>query len=412
MENGKPHIILIAYHFPPGQEIGGLRPYRFYKYLKRMGYGCYVITATKQQESAPEDVIYVPDEAHATREGRSNARNSLTSNFELLIRKLFFPGHIGLVWAGEVTPRCRQIRVQHPEQKLIVLSTFPPLGVVIAGLIVKWRERLPWVADFRDPVEIGRKVKHSSSVTRFSSYLLERAVFRKSNVVVANVPAAAAMLASRYPWAQSKLHVIWNGFDPEEQPRARPLSTRREKVVVHAGELYLARNPGPLVESLSRLRRTGAAEAQSVRILLLGPTEFRESDLNTIWQAALNEGWVQFRPAVPKSESQQIMEEADGLLLIQPQTAIQVPGKLFQYICIGRPILALVPPSSAVEFILARAGVPYVCLHTDDRNEDFDRKLLEYLRLPPEAIAYSEWFEQNFNAEYQTKQLAAILENL
>ena len=34
----KPHVILIAYHFPPGPEMGAVRPYRFYKYLTRMGY--------------------------------------------------------------------------------------------------------------------------------------------------------------------------------------------------------------------------------------------------------------------------------------------------------------------------------------------------------------------------------------
>ena len=33
MEKAKPQIILVAYHFPPAQEIGGFRPFCFYKYL-------------------------------------------------------------------------------------------------------------------------------------------------------------------------------------------------------------------------------------------------------------------------------------------------------------------------------------------------------------------------------------------
>ena len=51
MPNAKPHVILIAYHFPPGPEIGAVRPYRFYKYLTRMGYRCHVITASAQSRS-------------------------------------------------------------------------------------------------------------------------------------------------------------------------------------------------------------------------------------------------------------------------------------------------------------------------------------------------------------------------
>ena len=410
MNNTKPLIVLIAYHFPPGPEIGGFRPYRLYKYLTRMGYGCYVITATKQGENAPEGVLYLPDKPQAIRKGRSNERLGFKGNIELIVRKLFFPGHLGLVWSLAVAARCRQIRAKHAQQRFVVFSTFPPLGVAIAGLLVRWRERLPWVADFRDPMDVDNK--HVSRVTRFATYLLERTVFRNSNAVVANVEGAASMLAARYPSMRPKLHVIWNGFDPEDEWHARTLPARPEKVIVHAGTLYLVRNPNPIIESLSRLRRTCADEAHSVCILLIGPTDFPKSDLDTMWGEAQREGWIQLRPPVPKREAQRILEESHGLLLIQPHTEIQVPGKLFEYICIGRPILALVPRSSAVEYILERAGVPYVCLHPDDDMQSFDRKLLEYLRLPSQATHYNEWFQQNFNAEYQARQLASIFESL
>ena len=106
------------------------------------------------------------------------------------------------------------------------------------------------------------------------------------------------------------------------------------------------------------------------------------------------------------------MEEADALLLVQPQSDVQVPGKLFEYICIGRPVLALVPRASAVEAILAKSGIPNVCLYADDAPEAADQKLLEFLRLPNTPTPASEWFRTNFNAEEQTKQLAAIVETV
>jgi hypothetical protein len=118
------------------------------------------------------------------------------------------------------------------------------------------------------------------------------------------------------------------------------------------------------------------------------------------------------RSSVPRNESQLILEEADGLLLVQPQTSVQVPGKLFEYICIGRPILALVPKASAVEKILQQAAIPHVCLYPDDNPAAADNKLLEFLRFPSTPAQSSDWFRSNFNAELQTARLAAIVDRL
>ena len=53
-------VLILAYHYPPDPGIGGARPYRFTKYLKRMGYRVHVIAAS--HEGPPErDVTYVPD---------------------------------------------------------------------------------------------------------------------------------------------------------------------------------------------------------------------------------------------------------------------------------------------------------------------------------------------------------------
>ena len=114
-------------------------------------------------------------------------------------------------------------------------------------------------------------------------------------------------------------------------------------------------------------------------------------------------------PAVSKADALRLNEEADGLLLLQPQSDVQVPGKIFEYICIGRPILALVPRESAVEQVLAKSGVPYVCLYSDDEPEIMDQKVLQFLRLPSRSVPYSDWFRNNFNAEYQAAQLASII---
>jgi glycosyltransferase involved in cell wall biosynthesis len=408
MPKAKPHIILIAYYFPPAQEIGGFRPFRFYKYLKRMGYVCHVITATQPEDERPSDVVYVPDNLRLVWEGRTKQRLSFKAWIELLIRKLMFPGHIGFMWSIDVAARCREILHDHPQHRFVVFSTYPPLGVLLAGCIVHLRERIPWIADFRDPIS-GLGVGILPRYALFWNHRLEAFVFRTANAVVANVEGAATVWRNRYPWAQQKLHVICNGFDPDDEPAARELPPRNQKVILHAGALYHGRNPNLLIESLSRLREQGMPEARSVSVLLVGAGDAKAGLDPALYDEAERDGWLGLRPAVPRRESQRMMEEADGLLLVQPQSNVQVPGKLFEYICIGRPILALVPQRSAVEQILERVGVSYVCVYADDETGVVDRKILAFLRLPSVPTPYNAWFRNNFNAEYQAEQLAAII---
>ncbi len=407
----KPHVILIAYYFPPGPEMGAVRPFRFHKYLRRMGYSCHVVTASPGADASAEEIYVVPDELRAVWEGSDKQRRSWRAYQELLVRKLMFPGHTGILWSCKAAAQCRQIVRRHPGKDFVLISTYPPLGTILAGLLVRLRVRIPWIADFRDPLGVGlgefipRRMK-------FWHRRLEWSAFHAANAIVANVEGAAAFWSKRYPWSQSKLHVIPNGFDPEDAPQAREIPVHPAKVIVHAGALYHGRNPEMVIASLSRLRAKGVPEALSARILLVGGLDAKVGLGGMLYQQAQQEGWLELRPPVPRQESQRLMAEADGLLLVQPQTDIQIPGKLFEYICIGRPVLALVPRSSAVEEVLQKSGVAHVCVYADEDAETADRKLVEFLRLPSSPAPINEWFRTNFNAQHQTEKLAEIIEQL
>jgi glycosyltransferase involved in cell wall biosynthesis len=407
----KPHVILIAYHFPPGPEMGAVRPYRFYKYLKRMGYACHVITASAPTESNA-DVTFIADDLRQIWEGAGEQRKTFKAYQELLVRKVAFPGHIGIMWSIAAAARCHQLVRKYPSEKFVVFSTYPPLGVIPAGLMAYLRDRLPWIADFRDPLSSGLGDAFVSAKQRFWNNQLEARVFRQASAVVANVEGAAEMWRKRHPRAARKLHVISNGFDPEDAPRAKEIPPRAQKLLVHAGGLYHGRTPNAIVESLARLRANQTPEAMAAKLLLVGHVDVKTGLDQSLYDTAQREGWLEMRPQVPRTEAQRLLEEADALLLVQPQSDVQVPGKLFEYICIGRPILALVPRASAIEHILQNSAIPHVCVYGDDEASVADRKLMEFLRLPSTASEASPWFRTNFNAEEQAKKLAEIIDAL
>jgi glycosyltransferase involved in cell wall biosynthesis len=412
MDNSQPHLILVCYYFPPEQEIGGFRPFRFYKYLKRKGYQCHVITAAQPSRERSDDVIHVPDDHGAIWERHTQKPLSVLGYLELLIRKFFFPGKLGIMWSLKIAARCRKIIRAHPQQRFVILTSFPPLGVLLAGLIIRWREKQLWICDWRDPIDVDALHNNSSRLTLFLNRRLERWAFRDASAVIANVESAAAIWRSRYPQATEKIQVIYNGFDPDDALRARVIPPVPDKAILHAGQLYMGRNPNPIIASLIRLRRQQVPEVASVCLHQLGGFGYNSGLDSTAVNEAKREGLLKLMPQVSREDAQGMIAEAHGLLLLQPQSAIQVPGKLFEYICVGRPILALVPRLSAVEQILEKAGVPFVCVYSDEQAEDVDRKLVDFLRIPSEAAEYSDWFHKNFNAEYQTCQLSCIIDNL
>lgn len=412
MGTQKAHIILIAYHFPPDSAIGGARPFRFYKYLKRMGYSCTVITASNQAADTADDVLVIPDSIGAIWAGEAKAeRLSVSAHIERIIRRFVIPACTGVVWSVDVAASCREIIARHcPERRVVVYSTFPPLGALLAGLAVAVRDRSPWICDFRDPLGLATAVNLYSRFSRFAARSLEAMAFRTATAVIANTENLAAEWRDLYPWARHKLHVIWNGFDPEQQPKAGELPLRRQKVIIHAGDLYAGRNPNVILESLARLR-THMSEARRVRIMLVGPVGYGAEIGTSLFEEGTRDGWLDLcLRQVPKEDAQRLTREADGLLLLQPQSAIQVPGKLFEYICIGRPILALVPKVSAVEYILRQAGVPYVCIYSNDDAPTADRKLSEFIQLPSHPVPFSAWFHEGFGAKQQTAHLSSIID--
>jgi len=411
VDDSKPQVIMLAYYHPPHREIGGLRPFRFRKYLERMGYRCHLITATPQPEPHAGDVTVIRDELGDLWESSAEGGRLAGKGYvELLVRQFMFPGHIGFLWSRAAAAECRRIAGENPGARCVVFSTYPPLGTLLAGMFASGKG-MPWIADFRDPLAA---LIHGDPrwYVRWWNRRLERRIFRQAAAIIANTEPAAAMWKERYPAERQKLHAIYNGYDPEESPRARPIAPRDYKLIVHAGTIYHGRNPNALIEGIARLRRQNVPEALKAKVLLLGSTLKFEEVNWPLYEEAQREGWLELRATVPRDKAQAIVEAADALLIVQPHTGVQVPGKLFEYVCVGRPVLAIVPRGSPIEMILVNAAVPNVCIYSDDSREVADRKVLDFLRMPNTPAPINDWFRANFNAEAQARMLARIIDEV
>ena len=407
---GNPLVLLVAYHFPPDNAIGGARPYRFYKYLKRLGYECHVLTASVQEKDGGTggvaEIEYIPDPL------RVQPRSGIAWQAERIGWKFFLRSEMALGWSAGVFRAGKAfLNSRRDSGDVTILSSAPPLGTHLAAMRLAAISGCPWIADFRDPIH-SPNGEHAVFQKAFGP-AIEGWVLNKADSILANTDAMHGVWSARYPGLGGKLHMLWNGYDSEDAVDTYSILARKRKVLSHVGELYGGRDIRPILHAASLLLKSGRLAAGTIAICQTGVAEASELPEPAFLEAAQRDGWLELRLAVPRKEARTIALESDGLLLIQPHTAVQVPGKLFEYLRMGRPIFAYVVRDSPVERILARAGVPYECVYPEHSTEEMALKLLSFLQnLTGVPASPSAWFEETFEASRQIETLDVLARSL
>jgi glycosyltransferase involved in cell wall biosynthesis len=387
--------ILFAYYFPPDNTSGVQRAVRIAKYLPRCGVGVSVIASSHAgRDPNPYAAHHVPAPELRT----AGYQKSLAHWLQRII-----PYNERLEWVPHALLAARHLMAQ--ENITAVISTSPPVATHIAAFFLKKRHGLRWVADFRDPIygNPGRARRWA----RVYDLALERSIFRSADALVAVTDAVCDQWRARYPRWRDKMHLVWNGFDPEDSLSPLPIPPRDERVVAHIGVLYWQRHPYALVTALESLISNGRLDPHKIRLLFLGPVQRRDSfESHAGTQALLRRGCLEIRDElVPRAEANRVMATADFLLLLDivnlSSAAYTVPAKIYDYILMGRPILAVTGRNSPVERILSGSGVPHVCLYHTDPQPAAEEKLLGFLQLPSEAVAPSARFLENFDGQRQ-----------
>lgn len=395
-------LAVVAYWYPPANESGAHRPHRFVKGLRRLGMEVDVVAAVEAAEDRPfgqgiHNVVVT---------GVTPWRGFLT---RLLQRIL--PYNDRIEWFHDAVRTAGELF--RKQSVNAVLSTAPPLVTHFVAAWLKWRHGVAWVADFRDPLR-GNPFRTRLHGRVFDA-LVDRFIFCYADAIIMNTDAACQMAKLHYPKQASKIHVVWNGFESDDGLAALPIAQSRVRTMVHVGTLYGAREPGLLVRSLERLRRAGKLADADLLVKFVGPYEAQDRWLSEpAWVSLDAAGIVRHENRmVPRAEAQVSMATADSLLLIDLNplgSGLQVPAKLFEYVRIGRPILVITSPASAVERILERAGIPYCCLHPGEADASVDQKVADFLTLGSDPVAPSDWFLRTFDASRQAVEVQCIVE--
>jgi len=167
-----------------------------------------------------------------------------------------------------------------------------------------------------------------------------------ADVVIGVTQTQTAILARHRPTARSKFVTVTNGFDPEDFTRADD-SVREDGrfVLTHVGRFDCWRADDALFAGLRRFSERIGRERGRVSFRIVGHAA--AETLDRVRSTGMDHAFVGY---VSHASAIREMRSADLLLLLSgvslPKDRSVMPGKTFEYLAAGRPILFLGSPGS------------------------------------------------------------------
>lgn len=349
-------VLIVTYHFPPSAASGSFRMLGFARHLPRHGWRAVVV--------APPSLPWEPVDPDLPGQlSPETVVDHVAYPTSRVVRRV---APIS-AWLPRAARACASaIRGRRPEA---VLTSGPPQQVHWLGLWLKRRYGLPWLADFRDPWYPEGRFDRGRDLASWRVGLQEAAVMRAADVVIANAPGACQVLRDAYPQHRAKFVTLPNGYDRETfealnagAPTRAPGSPVR---IVHAGAIYVGRDPRPFLDAVKTLSESDAQPP--IRVEFFGPPPESDLDLRREAEARGLSDVVTVAGQVPYARALREMAGADVLLLMDsPGRTVGVPAKLYEYIGAGRPVLALGERDGDLARVLAQSGIRHRIAHPGD----------------------------------------------
>lgn len=234
----------------------------------------------------------------------------------------------------------------------LLWTTAPPFSTLLVGLRLKRLFGVPWVADLRDSWTPGPFFAPPTALHQALHRRWESRVLRTADAVVVATPGMAELYRRAYPDLDHRLRVITNGYDEADfADLPNPPASRSDHFRIgYAGSFYGPRRPDAFLQALAAVAERRDDAPRFVQIGSAGG----ETEAALAAFARAHPELIERSGALSHSRTLAELAACDLLLLVigrQPGASSILTGKLFEYLRLGKPILACCPPGDAAELI-------------------------------------------------------------
>ncbi len=291
-----------------------------------------------------QDTLPLVDEREKQREGPRGLWRWLAKSVR---RALYLPDdRIG--WLPFAYPQAVRILESRPVR--YILTTSYPNSTHLLGAILKRRYKVLWIADFRDGWTTNPYfADYPTPLHRKWNARWEARVAQEAELLITVSEPIAEHLRSLAPHPE-KVHVIPNGFDPDDFIDL-PVMRFERFTLVYTGTLFGQRSPEPLFAAMRILFDKYphiSSEFQAIFLTKWQPEHERMIESYRLKDQVICYGIQPYRVAL------QFQRNAHALVAIEGPARhgeMMLTQKVFEYLACGKPILAITPENALAQLV-------------------------------------------------------------
>lgn len=423
-------VLVIAYYFPPMGLSGVQRIAKFVKYLPDTGWAPTVLTVEPAGYFAFDEALLAELERPGitiervksidpTRFFRRKSTVSLPAEgsrkwMSYLSQFLFIPDNkIG--WKQPALAKAEALHASAPFDAVFV--SIPPYTSTLIAEQFSTTHQLPLIIDYRDDWLGNPRHVYPTPLHQWLHERLERKSVLQADALVTINDRIAALLFDRvaryagHPRAETPVHVIPQGFDPEDFQEPFNSSNSDRLRVTYSGVFYDAQTPDYFLKALAEFLEKRPETRSSITADFIGLMPRASKVLINalgLGDVVTLSGYQSHRSVIPKLQTADVLWMTVGKG--RGQDTIST-SKLFEYIGARKPILGLVPDGAArdtlIEYAAAYLASPDdVASIADQLATIYDAWKSNRLPVPSASIV------NQFDRKRLTLQLGRLLDNI
>ncbi|MGA3175233.1 MAG: glycosyltransferase family 4 protein [Syntrophorhabdales bacterium] len=364
-------VLMVTHDFPGS---GGLRLDKFARRLPGLGYEPIILTVRTGAGDANGPASRSGDRVRTERTlclRKSPFRIfskffhswHLTTYFE----SLFFIPDLYVTWLP--TALARGYRLIREEKIDIILTSSPPESLHLIGLVLARLTGARWIADFQD-LWTTKKVAYRPPTALHDRIVkrLERAVYDRCDHIIANTRGNERFYKELFGIDGRKITVIPNGYDGTEK-RTGPSRTagRSDFTIGYMG--YFDKKGFPWQDFLLSLKKlVSSPPYPRIKLHICG---YMSMEAKKFIQDRGISAHIVHHGDLPHAEAFDLIGRCDLLLLLMfetPYSRAIVPHKLYYYLAMSKPVLAIAEKGGEVDDIIGRTGTG-TTIPASDRGE-------------------------------------------
>jgi glycosyltransferase involved in cell wall biosynthesis len=383
-------VLFITFYWPPSGKASLHWPLKIIKHLPKFGWQPVVLTVKEDTFSAKDvsllgevdpdlEVIRTDyfdpfiyyrkflgknqDEPLIASETISKANKSLKHRLSIWIRMNLFVPDARVGWNRIAIKETKKYLKRNTVDAIV--SVGPPHSSHLIGKKLGRLFNIPHYPVLIDPwidISYYRDFKRNPLTLSLDKHF-EKSIMKSARRVVFVTESMKDDFIKKYNWLKDKSDVLYWGYNEEDFKGIQPKPKNDFEILLHAGNIFDYQNPQNFWPTIKKEIDNG----RKLRIKFIGTVS--PGIRNAIEQNGLTE-YTEYSGFLPYKNVLEEMLSANYLLVCATEKR-HVPGKLFEYLRTGNPIIAFGNDNEEVNNIIREANAGYLYSYKDTAEDFF-----------------------------------------